>query len=147
MLPTRPRLAARSTTSSCTWPAVSTATRVSCGVTLTRISSLMGFSCGGVPDPLEQLRRLLQRQSDYAGKAAAQLGDKARRPALDAVGPCLVLPFAACHVRGDFLIVERFEPDFRNRDRAFDAGAETHRERRQHLVQPSGKRAEHFGRL
>src|SRR5260221_25030 len=69
MPPTSPRLAARSTTSSCTWPEESTATRVSCGLTLTRISSLTLNV-----HALEQLRGLAGRQPHDAGRAAAQSG-------------------------------------------------------------------------
>jgi hypothetical protein len=43
MLPTRPRLVARSTCSSCTAPISVTATRVSCGVTFIRICSFIAL--------------------------------------------------------------------------------------------------------
>ena len=47
MLPTRPRALARSMWSSCTTPCSSIATRVSCGVTLMRISCDIGVEHGG----------------------------------------------------------------------------------------------------
>src|SRR5256885_4513754 len=92
MPPTTPRLAARSIKSSCTTPAVVTATRVSWGVTLMRISSCT-FAFGE-RDALEQARRLVQRQAHHPGIAAAQLDDEARRAPLDRVGAGLVVRLA-----------------------------------------------------
>src|ERR671914_104591 len=91
MLPTSPRLAARSMSSSCTTPEPVTATRVSCGVTLIRISSVTQF--------FEKLGCLVERQAHHARIAAAQLHDEARRAPLDGVGARLVVAFA----RGDVL--------------------------------------------
>src|SRR5258705_978985 len=109
MLPTRPRLAARSTTNSCTWPAASTATRVSCGVTLMSISS---FTLGA--HALQQLRGFVQRQAHHAGETAAQLDHELRGAPLDRVGAGLVIAFAG----GDILagLVPRQRPEFRPPD-------------------------------
>src|SRR5262245_5758614 len=113
MLPTRPRLAARSMSSSCTTPEPVTATRVSCGVTLIRISSVTQF--------LEQLAGLVQRQPHDPGVAAAQLDDEARRAPLDRVGARLVVALAARHVLRDLLGAELLELDLRARDQRVDA--------------------------
>src|ERR1051325_3104094 len=86
MLPTSPRLTSRSTSSSCATPAPISATRVSCGVTLMRISSLMRA---------EQLRGLVEGQPHDAGVAAAQLDHEAPGAALDRIGAGLVVAFAA----------------------------------------------------
>src|SRR6185369_15320222 len=106
MLPTSPRLAERSTTSSCTWPAASTATRVSCGVTLTSISS---YTLG--PHALEQLRGLVQRQAHHAGEAAAQLDHELRGAPLDRVGAGLVVALAGGDVLADLVRRQRLELD------------------------------------
>src|SRR6267143_478520 len=81
MLPTSPRLAVRSTRSSCTTPAPVIATRVSRGVTLMRISS-----CTRSAQPLDELPGLVKRQAHYAGIAAAQSHDEQRGPPLEHVG-------------------------------------------------------------
>src|SRR3989304_742256 len=135
MLPTRPRLAARSISSSCTCPAASTATRVSCGVTLTRISSLTLCS-----HALQQLRRFIQRQPHDAGKAAAQLGDELRGAALDRICAGLVVALAGRDVLPDFLSGEDLEFDFRNRYRALQLRFVPERDRREHFMPASGER-------
>src|SRR5688572_33463144 len=104
MLPTRPRLAARSISSSCTTPAPMIATRVSCGVTLIRISSLTQL--------VEQLAGLVERQPHHAGIAAAQLDHEARRAPLDAVGAGLVVGLAGGHVLGDLVLGQRLDLHF-----------------------------------
>ena len=84
MLPTTPRRQPRSMCSSCSMPFSTTATRVSRGVTLTRISSdssRAGLSVSDASDSLdgaacrtcEQRRRLVQRQAHHAGVAARQM--------------------------------------------------------------------------
>src|SRR5882672_394239 len=95
MLPTRPRLAARSMCSSWGTPDCITATRVSWGVQLIRMSSAMGGR--GYPDLeiFDQLCRLVQRQAHHAGVAAAQLGDERLGAPLDRVRARLVGRFAA----------------------------------------------------
>src|SRR5437588_262104 len=75
MLPTSPRLAVRSMSSSCTTPAPVIATRVSRGVTLMRISS-----CTRSVQPLDELPGLIKRQAHYAGIAAAQMHDEQGGP-------------------------------------------------------------------
>src|SRR3954470_7411667 len=95
MLPTRPRLALRSISSSCTPPEPVTATRVSCGVTLIRISSVTQF--------VEELARLEERQPHDSRVTAAQLHDKPRRAPLDGIGAGLVVAFAGGDVLGDLL--------------------------------------------
>src|SRR5678816_627372 len=86
MFPTRPRLALRSIRSSCTTPEPVTATRVSCGVTLIRISSVTQF--------VEELAGLEERQPHDSRVAAAQLHDKPRRAPLDGIGAGLVVALA-----------------------------------------------------
>src|SRR6267142_5151072 len=119
MLPTRPRLAARSMSSSCTWPAASTATRVSWGVTLTSISSatllakLSSLMHG--PHALEQLRALVERQPHDPGEAAVQRHHELRGAALDRVGAGLVVAFPCGHVLADLARRQRLEIDFRYR--------------------------------
>src|SRR6266700_4653479 len=125
MFPTRPRLAARSTCSSCGTPACITATRVSCGVQLIRMSSVIygqaprqgraacfdsRTSADASVSPPEvsssssglefrdQLRGLVQRQPHDPGIAAVQLGDEGRGAALDRIGARLVGRLAALDV-------------------------------------------------
>src|SRR5688572_20787761 len=112
MLPTSPRLATRSISSSCTTPAPVMATRVSCGVTLIRISSLTQL--------VEEMAGLVERQPHYAGIAAAQLDHEARRAPLDAVGAGLVVRLARGHVLGDLVLGEGLELHFRHRKRDFE---------------------------
>src|SRR3990167_4606738 len=137
MLPTWPRAAARSTSSSCTTPAPATATRVSCGVTLIRISSsLMGVAS------LKQLRRLVKRQSHDPRVAAAQLGDEARGAALDGVAARLVAPFTGGDVLPDLLGRELLEAHFRARQGAFHPVAVFQRDRGEHFVLAVRQRGE-----
>src|SRR5688572_32359222 len=109
MFPTMPRLAARSMRSSCTTPEPVTATRVSCGVTLIRISSLTQV--------FEELAGLKKRQAHDARVAAAQLHDKARGASLDRVRAGLVVAFAACDVLRDLLGRKLLELHLRARQR------------------------------
>src|SRR5215216_421701 len=109
MLPTSPLLAVRSMRSSCTTPEPVTATRVSCGVTLIRISS--------VTQLFEQLARLVERQAHDAGVAAAQLDDEARGAALDGVSAGLVVAIAARHVLCDLFRRKLHEEDLGTRQR------------------------------
>src|SRR5690606_29133309 len=95
MLPTMPRLAVRSTCSSCTTPCCMRAARVSCGVKLMRKSSVMersakGRKSGGEAKTLEQCGGVEQGQAHDAGVAALEVFDEHRRAALDAVGAGLV---------------------------------------------------------
>src|SRR4030095_16201206 len=135
-LPPRPRLAARSMSSSCTTPEPVTATRVSWGVTLIRISSVTQF--------LEQLAGLVPRQAHDAPVAPAQLNDEARRAPLDRVGARLVVALAARDVLRDLLGGELLELDLRARDQRVDPLVAHQRHRGEHLVPPAGKRREHL---
>src|SRR6185503_8465755 len=139
MLPTRPRLAARSMRSSCTTPAPMTATRVSCGVTLMRISSLTEL--------FQQGLGLVERQAHDAGIAAAQLDHEAPGAALDRVGARLVVALAARRVLRDLLGGERLQLHFGARQRNLELVVVLERDRRQHLVAPVRERAEHVGSL
>src|ERR1041384_6982982 len=141
MLPTRPRPLERSTSSSCTTPAATTATRVSRGVTLIRISSL---TSAALREALEQLRRLVERQPHDARIAAAQLDDEARRAALDRVGAGLVVAFAGRHVLRDVLRAQRLEAHLGARQRALHPIVVLERDGGQHLVRAPGELLEHF---
>src|SRR5258706_15747369 len=151
MLPTRPRLAARSMSSSCTWPAASTATRVSWGVTLTSISSvtllakLSSLMHGS--HALEQLRGLVERQPQDPGEAAVQSHHELRGAALDRISAGLVVAFAGRDVLADLLGRQRLEIDLGYRNHALELRFVLDRNRRQHLVPGSRQRREHVGRL
>src|SRR3990170_4435460 len=130
MLPTSPRLAARSMSSSCTAPACTTATRVSCGVMLTRTSSL-------TPPPhlLQKLRGFVQRQADDARLAAADLGDEQRRAPLDGVGAGLVVGLAGRDIGADLVWRELAELHVGDRERGFHfVAVELQRHGGQHFV-------------
>src|ERR1700752_1723878 len=105
MLPTSPRVAARSTCSSCTTPASRTATRVSCGVMLIRISS--GGTGRRLPNanasPHQERGGLGQRQADHPRKAAFEFCHEKRRAPLDRVAAGLVQRFVAGAVAFDLL--------------------------------------------
>src|SRR5215470_1159227 len=88
MLPTRPRALTRSMCSSCTTPCSSIATRVSCGVTLIRISLLM--SQDREAEPRQELGGFEQRQAHYTRVAPFQVLDERSGLALDSVAACLV---------------------------------------------------------
>src|SRR3990167_2396729 len=111
MLPTRPRLAVRSTNSSCTTPFSTTATRVSIGVTLISISSLMNASslvrASALPDRdaglSQQLRGFKQWQAHHAGVAACNRFDEDSAESLDALGTGLVGRLAGVPVGAGFL--------------------------------------------
>src|SRR5258706_3911514 len=139
MFPTRPRLAVRSTTISCTCPAPITATRVSCGVTLIRISSVIERS-----ERLQQLRGLEERQADDAGMAAADLAHEHCGAALDGVGAGLVVALAARHVVADLLRRDLAKLHLRSRQRGFQALPLLQGHGREHLVPLSRKRRENF---
>src|SRR6185503_9756590 len=143
MLPTRPRLAARSTSSSCTWPAASTATRVSCGVTLTSISSPTRLakpsSLMHGTHALEHLCGLVQRQPHDPGKAAVQRNHELCGTALDRVGAGLVVAFAGGDVLTDLLGRQRLEIDLRYRQHALELCFVLDRNGREHLVACPGQ--------
>src|SRR5687767_6145629 len=94
MLPTSPRSSVRSTCSSCTAPFSTTATRVSCGAQLMRMSCmedggvvmLRAFSSEPDLRLSQQLGRLVQRQTHDTGVAALDAADPGGRAALDRIG-------------------------------------------------------------
>src|SRR5450631_4147384 len=98
MLPTRPRALARSMCNSCTTACSSIATRVSCGVTLMRISWLIGnggdgsacYSWQMVADLGQYLGRFKQRQAHDARVAAFKVSDECRGASLNAIAASLV---------------------------------------------------------
>src|SRR6188508_2954522 len=134
-LPTRPRLAARSIRSSCTTPAEVTATRVSRGVTLIRMSSTQ---------LVEELAGLVQRQPHHSRVAAAQLDHEARGAPLDRVGAGLVVALAARYVLRDLVARQRLERHFRCRQRELELVVVLERHRGQHLMALARQRAEHL---
>src|SRR6185503_1754421 len=137
MLPTRPRLTLRSIRSSCTTPDPVTATRVSCGVTLIRISSVTQF--------LEELAGLVERQPHDARVAAAQLHDEACRASLDGIGAGLVVGLAGGDVLRDLFGRELLELHFRARYRRVYPVVAHQRYSGEDLVAPPGKRRQHGG--
>src|SRR5258708_38418618 len=117
MLPTRPRVAERSMCSSWTTPASRTATRVSWGVMLIRISSVtkperLKHADSG---PRQQSRRFGQRKTDHPRIAAFELLDENGSPPLDRIGTGLVERFVACAVALDLLVADRAHRDVRDR--------------------------------
>src|SRR5262249_13697556 len=126
MLPTRPRAEARSTCTSCVTPCSITATRVSCGVTLMRISSVaamatrdLGSKHGNV-EPLQELGVFRQRQSHDTGIAAFYPGNERRGAALNRIRARLVVRLAACDVEPDLGVRELAKPHARDRDLRFN---------------------------
>src|SRR5919198_4037809 len=142
MLPTSPRLAARSIRSPCTPPEPVTATRVSCGVTLIRMSSVTQ-----APKPLKQLSNLVERQAHDAGVAAAELDNKARRATLDRVRARLVVGLAGGDVLFDLVRGERLEAHLRSGERAVQMLRALQRHRRQHFMRLARQHGQHFGSL
>src|SRR5215472_16117740 len=100
MLPTRPRALTRSTCSSCTTPCSSIATRVSCGVTLMRIS--LFISKHREADAREDFRRFVQRQPHHARVAALDVLHERGRLALDRIATGLVEWLTGRDVAFDF---------------------------------------------
>src|SRR5512145_1872452 len=101
MLPARPRDETRSTCTSCVTPCSTTATRVSCGVTLTRISSVIAMGLDQDVELLQQLRRFREREAHDAGIAAGHPRDERPRPSLDGIGPGFVERLAGRDVAAD----------------------------------------------
>src|SRR5690606_12894560 len=97
MLPTRPRSSVRSMWTSCTAPCSTTATRVSCGDQLIRMSWFMGWgsSKDGKAGRAQQLGGLEGGQAHDAGVAAGDAADPQARVALDGVGAGLAHGLAA----------------------------------------------------
>src|SRR5207237_9376554 len=144
MLPTSPRPLERSIKSSCTTPAATTATRVSRGVTLIRISSLTaGSASAPLRQALEQLCGLVERQAHHAGVAAAQLDDEARGATLDRIGAGLVVAFPGGDVVVDLPRGELLEAHLGARQRALDPLVLLERHRGEHLVAATRKLLQH----
>src|SRR4029077_4303228 len=139
MFPTRPRLARRATRPSSTPPEPVTATRVSWGVTLIRISSVTQF--------VEELAGLEERQPHDTRVAAAQLHDKPRRAPLDGVGAGLVVALAGGDVLRDLLGAQLLELDFRARTRRVDALVAHQRHCGEDVVPPPREGGQHRGGL
>src|SRR4029079_14595796 len=141
MLPTSPRALARSTWSSCTTACSSIATRVSCGVTLIRISCVVAarspgraasvrmFAIAGGSGPAftattledrharahEQRRRLVERQADDAAVAAFEARDERGGDALHRLRAPLVAWLSARDVALELGSAEAAQRDARNR--------------------------------
>src|SRR5436189_4880805 len=111
--------------SSCSMPFSTSATRVSRGVTLIRISSdtLPPSASGQAP---EQRPGPVHRQAHHAGVAAFDAGYECAGAALDAVGAGLAAPLAARDVAGDVAFVHRAEIDDRFRHQVFLAAGVEH---------------------
>src|SRR3989440_309212 len=124
--------------SSCTTPSPTTATRVSWGVTLIRISSTRRSQA------LEQLPGLVERQAHHARIAAAQLHHEARGASLDAVRAGLVVGLTRGHIEPDLLGAERLELDLGYRERALQLIEGLERYRGQYFVRLSGDLGEQF---
>src|SRR6266581_6633186 len=121
MLPTRPRALARSTCSSCTTPCSSIATRVSCGVTLMRISCVINARSQHLEtDAFEELGRFVQRQHHHSGIAAVDVADECCRAALYRVAACLVERLARGYVAFHLVVAERAKRHARARYRQHD---------------------------
>src|SRR5229473_7548195 len=143
MLPTRPRFAARSMCSSCGTPACITPTRVSCGVQLIRMSSVMMRDL----ELLDELRSLVERQPHDPRVAAVQLGDEGRGAALDRVGARLVGRLAALDVGFELGPRELAETHPALAHDQLGARLELERDRGQHAVLASGEEPQHARRV
>src|SRR3990167_5291710 len=103
-----PRLLLRSIYRSCTTPSCITATRVSCGVTLIRISSLILFGLWNriikVPQQLDGFK---QRQTHHTGIAAGKMLDKRAGTSLYTITASLVSIFMGKQIAVDALFVKR----------------------------------------
>src|SRR5262245_48948570 len=152
MFPTRPRLAERSTCSSCGTPDCMTATRVSWGVQLMRMSSGMGGTGRASREDttesefLEELRGLVERQAHHAGVAAVELGDDRLPAALHDVPARLVARFAARDVGFDVGVRELGEAHPRLAQDELEALVELHRDRGEHAVLAPREQAQHLRR-
>src|SRR3954454_18793160 len=129
MLPTRPRPVSSSTCSSCATPCCITATRVSCGVMLMRISSLTAGmrQQRSAPELAEQQIRFVQRQTHHARVAALDAADKRGPAPLDSISTGLVERFAARYILTDLLIVELAHMHLRSGQCHLDLIFELHR--------------------
>src|SRR5574341_968582 len=135
MFPTRPRPLVRSTCSSWTTPCSMRATRVSCGLTLMRISSFIaGALDGRVADPREQPAGLEQRQADDPGVAAGDGPDEHGSPPLDRIGAGLIERLPRRYVLPDIGVGQFSERDVGAGYRHFDLLVELDRDTRMDLM-------------
>src|SRR5450432_2434918 len=154
MLPTRPRALARSMCSSCTTACSSIATRVSCGVTLMRISWLIGnggksaacYSWQMVADLRQDPGGFKQGQAHDARVTAVEMADECRRPALDAVATGLVEGLARGHVALDVVPREHAEGHVRRRDGKLDLRLPPHGHSGEYDVRIARQALKHGGR-
>src|SRR5581483_3854051 len=123
MLPTNPRPVVRSTWSSCTTPCCRTATRVSCGVTLMRISSSTALA-HGTAEAGKQLAGFEQGQTHHTRVAAAQIAHERRSSPLNRIRAGLVHGFTGADVGADLVCMQAAELDGRGRDSQLEAGVE-----------------------
>src|SRR5690606_37044619 len=102
---TWPRREARPTMTSCAAPFSTTATRLSLGVTLNRISSLttIPVSCAVLATAAQQFGSLVQGQAHHSGVAALQMGDECGRPPLNSIPAGLAVRLTAVDVGLDLL--------------------------------------------
>src|SRR6185312_6127781 len=164
MLPTRPRALDRSTWSSCTTACSSTATRVSCGVTLIRISlarssraSAANSGAGrpftvasseyATPGARQQRRGLRERQAYDARVAAVDALDERGGETLHRVRAGLVERLAGADVARDLVAGERRELDARHRHRERDVVAVAQRDAGHDLVRAAREARQHLGRV
>src|SRR5208282_3883156 len=104
--------------SSCTTLCSSMATRVSCGVTLMRISWLMALPLyHRKSDTGQDAGRFVQRQAHHARVAALEVLHERGGPALDRVRARLVERFAGGDIAFDLVACHRPHGDARSRDR------------------------------
>src|SRR6187402_162816 len=101
MLPTRPRSSERSRCNSCTAPFSTTATRVSCGVQLMRMSCMQRPGSEGDVGLAQEPRGVVQRQTHDTGVAALDALNPRRGTALDRIGARLAERLAAGDVGVD----------------------------------------------
>src|SRR5450631_1343660 len=156
MLPTRPRALARSMCNSCTTACSSIATRVSCGVTLMRISWLIGrdgkspescgYSCCMVADLRQYLGGFKQRQAHDARVAAVEVADESGGAALDGVAAGLVEGLAGGHIAFDVALRERAKAHMRRRDGKDDLRVPAHGDGGKHVVRVARQAQEHGDR-
>src|SRR3989344_7194890 len=165
MLPTIPRLRVRSMWTSCSTPFSTTATRVSWGLMLMIISSLIccwfyqpflarhsgtvepqpdlaGRSRGSLPDFFQNPGQLVERQAHNTGITAFPAFDKSRRLPLDGIGPGLVRGFTRLPVLRDFRIRQRTERDAAGAQRGMLAALIDHANRGKYFVRPARQAAQ-----
>src|SRR5215470_11122506 len=141
MFPTSPLALARSMCSSCTTPCSSIATRVSCGVTLIRISLLI--SQNRKTEPRQKLGRLEQRQAHHSRVASLQVPDEGSRLALDRVAARFVERLARGDIALDLVLWNGAKGHPRRRDRERDLRFPAHCDGGDDVVRPVRQRGQH----